>query len=373
MKSAAEGRQLHFASSAKGLEKDLVKAMSESAEDGKEIHSGVSVNLILLAPSKEFLVPIEEAIVCLSTVHAGRIFTIIGDETRSDIGVEIDIRLTPLSKTEEVATEVIRIVAPERLFQALPSILRAHLLSGITTELFIVEPLKNSILLNLLSPFVEECLLSSRQFENHLEEIEIIASRGAKIVDLEWIGMAAWRDQLKYIFERFGGENLPDRLESIALTAITNNDKVIPANALLFAGWLVNRLGLDVVAFGNGGYECRFPIGMKKQSIRLDLKVEKGPEHGTLVELSCEFTPRGGLRTHTVLRMNRSNSETLETLVDLGPGGASQFLRLSRPLDSGDTLEYLTRYYVIGESVTNYRAALKSGIELQNLRSNNYA
>jgi glucose-6-phosphate dehydrogenase assembly protein OpcA len=170
------------------------------------------------------------------------------------------------------------------------------------------------------------------------------------LVDLRWIALAPWREQVRAVFDKPPLLDRLDALEEIEIVATAPQDEW-PPSLFLLAGWILDRLQLDPVACTAGSIECRRPRG---GDVRVVLRVEAGQVARVT---SIVMTGREGV----VVRILRK--EALETIVE-GPYS----YRWSQLLDEDSSHALLERYFLVGESTANYRGALQVAQQLVQLR-----
>ena len=335
----------------------LDAAFSSLDRPGEQTLRSASANCIVLVPSPQLLPSSEKAVEVLSQIRPGRFFVLICDDTATSITAQVATRCHVISKSERSCSDVVRLTSSPEQWTAVPSIVRANLVTGVVTELYLMESIaQRPFMLEGLSSVTDLIVVDSAMFDENLSQIQSLRTVTNSIVDLEWIAGAPWRDQLRNIFERpLVAARLP-ALESVAVTCASGRGEQAPAVGLLFCGWLLSRLHLDPVAIGSSGYECR-GSGMVKH-INFDLRIVPGAgPRSAIQEVLFTFSePQGGT-------IKLSRAELLETVVNLG-----QHYRLTRPLEEESAISRVQRYFLIGESFKNYTESLRSGLLLESLR-----
>ena len=150
-----------------------------------------------------------------------------------------------------------------------------------------------------------------------------LLARPVQLVDLQWVWLGNWRAQIKSIFEKLAPRNLLKTLKRIELVGF--DDK-------LMAGWLVERL-----AVVGEKVELAYSQGTRALSFKF-----AGGESITLTE----------------------NQHSLQATIEIG-----QAYRLVSALEPEDRLALIKRYFSVGESTVNYRAALGQALSLEKLAS----
>ncbi len=344
-------------------------ALSGNKQRGLRSLSG---NSIILAPDKSNLAKIDEILDRFTVIHPGRIFVVIVDDAAKGIGAEISARSAPISKSDNVFSEIIRITLPSNSIQALPSIIRSNLLTGMSTELFIFDPIKGTALIETLSHLTDEIIFDSSIFDADLTLVVDFIRSGEGLVDLQWIGCAPWRDQIRALFERFSTDDLLERLAAVEIKSISKIKDHPPSASLLLGGWIVETLGLEFVSYEKSRYECRL-AGYSKRShepngFNLSFTTKEGSS-SSVEEMVLSFrdvTACGDPVRSGPRRVRLVRAEALETVVEMF--GSSSPLRFCCPKGEEGLLPRLERFFMIGESVKNYRGALRSALELEKFK-----
>lgn len=321
------------------------------------VRRAAGVNFLLLLSSAEEFEHAEQLLTSLAVVHPGRFFILCPDPHIEGVRVNVGARCHLISRTDQVCSDVIGLYASEEGLRSLPSVLRAHLLTGVPTELFVMPPVAHRALVDAFATLSDLIILDSRSYERDLAEVEEIMSLSRALVDIEWIGLASWRDQIKLIFDRPTLAEELRALERVTIRASTPHRDVVPASAALLSGWIVDRLGVVARGYGRNGFECvtKRPAHGEPDALLLSLEVSQGSEESRVDEVEFRF----GAEKRIVVRRGAS----LETIVEIGQG-----FKMSRPLDPDPIEARLERFFVIGESTINFKAALRAAIQLEDLR-----
>jgi glucose-6-phosphate dehydrogenase assembly protein OpcA len=221
----------------------------------------------------------------------------------------------------------------------------------VPTELFINQPLAGAEALETLLPLSDYVLLDSKEFEDSLDTLNRISRAKLKYFDFQWIRLAPWRDQIRQVFDRAQvGERL-NELRSIEVHSSASRNVSIDFGGMLIAAWLAERLGAEPVAYGSFGYECVRGTG---EIVRIGVMVDERHSESRLGRIEFRFD--GG-----TVRLMRN--EGLECVVELGHS-----YRFARPFEDEELQSIIKRYYLIGESISNYDGALRSALDMIRLR-----
>ena len=306
---------------------------------------GSNTNLMLLAGAapKEDL--IEELVDLFSVSHPCRFFILRPDASLAKIQSEITALCRRVGKSEHLCTEVIRISFSPTAQAAVPGVVLANLMTGTGTELYLADKSVSITDLQNFGALAEriyyDCdCFGERFFQSGMAET--LLAHGAALVDLNWIALGAWREQIRLCFERVMLRNANLRLAEIRLECPALSRSA--AGALL-AGWIVDRLGLRVSKGSGSG-------------VRLE------DRHHHAMELNFKLSPGDQMRMVEFV-FESGLSLKLASV----PGGIESHFgggeyRLFAPVESEPRIELLRRYFLIGESVSNYKHSLEAALKI---------
>lgn len=276
-----------------------------------------------------------------SLVHPSRFFVVSASPDHPENSVEVSGRCHLVSSAATVCSEVIQMkVRPESL-PAVPSLIRAHALPSAPTHLFILDESPSRELLLMMTALAGTVYFDSDRLKGFFEVVGRLKRLVPKLVDLQWISLAGWRSQVKAVFDR---GHLVERIGTIGRIELVGSEKEgrdLPAPLYLMAGWVLDRLGLDPISYGASGYECRSRAGRS-------------------VELSVETVPGGETRLD---RLTLFGEDALSVMITRAGGALETSVegpcsyRWSQLLDDESSHALLERFFLVGESTTNYPAA----------------
>jgi glucose-6-phosphate dehydrogenase assembly protein OpcA len=272
-------------------------------------------------------------------------------------GIE-DIRLSArcelVSAENKICSEVIRIEAAEEHMMEVASILRSHLLTGVSTDLYIadVAVVSESVGQHIIT--LCERIIFDGRFSGGLSKAAWLGRFCQTRIDLEWLRLAAWRESVRLLFEI---PSVANRLSDIH--AVTIFGGAIPGESLgglYMAGWLLGCLKLEVGARGAGFFECHGEDGAS-----LEVRFAAGESSEEEVSaLRFEFKSSSGPGFRVDIKRK---GDILETL------SAAPFeIRSSQPYKELNTIELLQRFFLVGTSVYKYDVALRQAIDIENLK-----
>jgi len=294
---------------------ELFAGLGDENKYARAANSNLVVLLSTLAAASE----LESYIDSFLMLHPARFFVLVPDNTLATVEAEISARCQLVGKGEHLCTEVVRLRYPQKLTAALPNIIQANLITGSPLELLLFDAAFDRAAFSLFLPMAEVVIFDSADFP--LQSVKAteqsLLKSSAHLLDFKWLALGAWRDQIKLAFEKPAIAALMNKLARVELTGFSSP---------LLAGWLKARLAARSIEIAVGS-----PAGTP----------------------SVQFTFTSGERI-SIVKGTDSKGQRLETVIELGSK-----LRFSAPYEEENHLELLKRYYSIGESIANYRDALR--------------
>lgn len=327
----------------------------------KNFSRAVNFNLLIPLSSPELLDSLESELDAFSLVHPARFFVLYFDPTLTAVEASVTARCHALSKSDHVCSEIIRIGCPPGQTQAMASVVRGNLLTGLATELYLFDPRIGIETLQALAPLGDTIILDSGEFTGHLETLDVLTRLVRSVLDLQWVGLGLWRDEVKDLFSRPVIRDYLEKIQSVEITASCDQAHASGASSFLFAAWVIERLGFTSdLSYGRGGFECTNGNGKR---LRVAINGEGASATPQLQSVRFRFDPLEFEGTQQEQFVQLTRGDGLETMVDL-----TLSYRSRRPFDDETREGRIKRYFLIGESVTNYTAAARLALELERLR-----
>jgi len=339
---------------ASGIERALQRLFPASADPEKEGYRISADRNFIVLTTKARLPEIDRMLEDFAVSIPSRFFVVYEDPALRELQTSVAGRCQIVSRGRHLCCEMVRLACPKVGAALLPNVLRANLLTGKQTELLVGEQAVSSELLELVRPIADRLFLNSADVPGGLATVRRL-NEDLPIVDVQWLFLSAWRDQVKSVFSHDLLIQQLDALEEISIAAPSDGAGVLPAGALLLAGWISSRLHLTPMSYGSSGFVCQSPVG---EPVHIRVRSDASAPRGQVQKLLLKFRRQGSSEAHIELR----HGERLETFVEAG-----QRYHVSRVLDDETVTGALRRYFVIGESTTNYRSALRFAVELDNL------
>ena len=337
-----------------GIGKALQKLFPASTNPEQEGYRISADRNFVVLTTKARLGEVEQMLSEFAVSIPSRFFVVYHDPSVPDLQAAVAGRCQIVSRGRHLCCEVVRLAFSGAGANLLPNVLRANLLTGMSTELLVGEVGIGADLLELLRPIADRLFVDSADVPGGLPAVRRL-SEELPIVDVQWLFLSAWRDQVKSVFSHDLLIEQLARLEEIQIGVPERKAGSLPAGALLLAGWIGSRLHLTPMSFGSAGFVCQSPCG---EQVRIVVRPGGRMVDGQLLSLHLGFTRSAGAEPSVELR----HEAKLETYVHAG-----QNYHVSRRLDDETVTGALKRYFVIGDSTTNYRAALRFAVELDNL------
>lgn len=340
--------------SAAKITKALGDVFASMETDQQRYNRAANTNLLVAVSSVDLLPGIEVTIDAISVVHPSRFFVVYIDDSLSEVTTSISARCHGLSRSEHVCSEVVRIGAPRDKLWLIPSIVRGNLMVGTPAELFIADGAVPRELLDRLAPLADLVMFDSRDLSDRVDLVAAIARASGNLLDLDWIELGPWREEIKTAFSKPMVCDHLAQLTEVVVTAGADSRGALPFGAFLLGGWIVQRLGLMHVIGRRGEVRAHLP-GNRDREVTVRLQTVLG-DAAEIESVVFRFAMNEGRSGEVRLRRGRE----LETTVECG-----RSMHWSRPLERESREGLIRRYFLIGESTANYNASLRGALHLR--------
>lgn len=320
---------------------------------GDIFHRSDTSNFMICVARTDLNSEREELISLICRLVAGRVFVVCIDDESSDLfGVNISAQCHQTSDGEFLCAELVEITAGRKALERVPSIVHAHALVGFPIDVLFLGDRIPSICFEHFLPFAEKVFFHGAQLAGRSTQQRHLLEHTDQLIDLLWVQLAGWRGELK---EVFGSQRMVQLLTEVGKIEISfgSRGNYGELSSYYIAGWILDRLQLNVVAVGARGFECQMPCGSS-----VDLICEHRSDR-TLDLVSFQF----GVQGDEYVRI--SSGKYFETQVSLA--GITRTTHNEQ--DALSVTHCLENYFLVGESVVNYRGAIERALELQSLRS----
>lgn len=349
-----------MASTLSTIQRDLSSLRERIKREEQELDlRAPAANILALVSSRHRLSAYEEVINKLSEVHPARIFVIFCDDALRHPEVEVRPFIHGSGKNASFSAEVILFGAALADMPRIPSVVRAHLVASLPAELLLSGFEIPGPMLELFLPLTDRVFLSSETFMRRFSSLERFQSEARQLIDVQWFALSPWRGVIRGLFELRAAREVLHGLQSVTIRADHRPGLTTAAVQLLVAGWIMDRLGLSVQQSAANrlgeGWQLTLGAGYGEAAQRrVELILEPhGVSHdGQPVLHGVSFC--AGERRVEVTRRSQ-----LEGSIEPGP-----LFRSSIPIEGESLNDLIERYFLIGESIANYSAALRNALTL---------
>ncbi|MCB0333211.1 MAG: glucose-6-phosphate dehydrogenase assembly protein OpcA [Bdellovibrionales bacterium] len=316
-------------------------------------HRSDTSNFVVCLSKRDVTNERRELISLLCRLVAGRIFVILVDEDSSEkLNIDVTAQCHHTTTGEYLCAELIEVVVGRDSLVRIPSLVYANALVGFPVDVIFLGDTIPSLCLDSILPLAERVFFHGAQMSGRTSQLRRLLSHTDQLVDLLWIQLSGWRGELKEVFSSQRLIQILPALSRIHLSFGTRGSYGA-LSCLYLAGWILDRLHLDVVAVGSRYFECRLPSGGMVELI-CEHRSDKNADF-----LALQF----GAQDNEYVRI--SHDRFFETQISLA--GITRTTHNEH--DSNSVTHCLENYFLVGESVVNYRGAIERALELQSLRS----
>ncbi len=344
---------------------EVFDAFKDSGSDNVYTRAASS-NLILIGPKgasndkawQAEVKDVENIANSFSLVHPSRIFIVVQDESADGMKADVAAQCHLVSAKSHICSEIVKITVHPAMLAGVSSVIRANLIAGANTELFMQDISKGLEVFEHLAQISDQLIFDSAQVPEAIGPLHTLMKKGITMIDLHWVRQGFWREQIKSVFDKPALSNILASLETVELKIRGPKMKHISASTILFpAAWMIQRLKMRPLSYHQGEFHCASQDG-RSINLKIDYSGEAiAPELSDIVFL---FSPQAG--DATCPRVQIHKGQLLETCVNIG-----QTYNLTRPMEDDSEAALIRRYFLIGESTTNYNAALSVAFELAKL------
>ena len=239
------------------IERQLTALWQQASKD--EEQGGVTrasmFNLLVYVPSRDEANKLDEMLTEITAARPCRAILIVADGSAPEelLTAEVTSRCTlPSASTKQVCCEQVTITAGGAQADEVPSAVAPLLISDLPVYLWWhAEPrLADKALFRRLVDLSDRVVIDSAQFPHPEEDLASMAAvltespRWTAISDLNWARLTAWRALLAGFYDIADYRPLLNQLKRVTIRYAppASDPSIIPARALLLAGWLASRL-----------------------------------------------------------------------------------------------------------------------------------
>ncbi len=337
---------------------DIGKALSvlfESPDGQGSFTRASSTNVIVSGVLPNELERALELVELLAPLHPARFFVPIVHSSVTEVRAEVAAVCVRVSGGTAVCSEIVLLFIPEHSRHSMPSIVRANMLPGLSSEVFVLgwEPSSELLIRQADQVFFDSQMFTSSDL---LQLLGLVASCRIPSVDFNWVRLGVWREEIKRLFDATTTSEALTRLSRVEVQSSGYVSGHLDVTGFLLSGWIVGRLGLEPEAFGRSGWEC---IGRNRRSVSVQL-------------VSGADAPRPGISAVQFFFKDASGNEC--PLASVRRGEALESHRevgersvLRRPIEKDDLQSVLDRFFLVGVSTFNYESSLRVGLDMYHL------
>ena len=313
----------------------------------------MSTNRVLLVAPTTCQQQVDEVIDLLATAQPGRFFVLKRDESAADLSASMSARCQQLSRGQSVCSEVITMRYSNAHEHAIPSVVKAHFLTGRRTELILLDSVPLDSLFEEFSAVADVLLFNTAHYWSDGAFLEGVTNRFSRIIDTQWLLLAPWREAIRSVFDLHIHYRELSHIQEVSIEYYEG----LAVPAFLFAGWFIQALDLSVSASTSEGFECTARDGRK---ISLHLNAGELADSDICGVSSIRFSFADSQTSP--LYWTRQG---LQIVGSRAPGDDQIFM--SQRIDSCSATEAIQRYFSVGESTVRYASALVIALELAQL------
>ncbi len=282
---------------------------------------------------------------------------------------------------DSAGSQVVVIEGSPQQIPEIVGLVRAHLLIGVRTELALFDGALLPEALSGVLPLCDTVIMESHLFDHiggsgwgdgRAALFSELLNGKLSIVDSGWLRLSAVREELRRAYDQCALSE-PNQIKiSYSLSDSVNNQS-LPTVAVLMAGWCCARLGAVRIDPSATGAVAELEDGSKVIVIfvKVDRPVDKlrdakGGDSERLNGLLTSGADIAGLEVSwrngriAISIGGGKISTNTETFADI----VSKPIHSERVSENEADTDRWRRYFVIGESITNYRTSLKLALSL---------
>lgn len=311
--------------------------------------SGANNNVVILHESQIPEGEISDLLQTFTEAHPSRFFVISQDDSVSDFQAHVTAICHEIGNDQKVCSEVIRAKVPGSGLLKLSSMLRANFVSGRPTEFFLYDDYAALRMFPYLSQSADLIFIDSSHFKGGLKTVRAITDKPIKVIDLQWARLTSWRDSIRSLFDKSAVNSLVPKLSEIRIKYERTPGGEIATAALLLGGWMVHQLGLKIMMYSGNSLYVR---GSDGRVVSVVFEECFGAHRDGLELVELKFAHNLSPSEEQFVRF-RTTEKALFTESSAVSGV------ICRQLEDESDAALIKRFYLIGESIANFGAALR--------------
>jgi hypothetical protein len=343
------------------ITQELERLLGEGEADEVVYSNSSSRNVYVLTNVADDPTEIEKLLTVMTENLPGRYFILNESAQEEELICSISARCIRLSDSEHLCSEVLKFQFGPTSIPALESILRAHRIAGVNTDVIVYSEKPSSLIFRAADARASEVIFDSRRLVASEKGLQDVSESNARLIDLGWVRLGSWRRLIAQLFDVEEYRSLLPALSEIEICYERTEIPSQASDAYLIGGWIISALGLTVDSVSAFGFECLKEDG--ESSLRISLcQGDYGQLKGELKRVKLVLGAQGEEQT-PVFVCDRDEGFIVGSIEY--PKQCS----ISVAYKEMDFLMGVQEHYLVGETFERYPSSLKASLELRALRS----
>ena len=363
------------------IEGALRQLWAEQRRRDRPVARACVLNLVVVARDMAGATFASEVIQRLTASYPCRAIVLISEETE-ELG-QLQAWLSahcqlPRASGQRVCCEQVTLRAAGEATEHLPSAVLPLLVPDLPVLLWWMdEPPFGGATFEQLVMVADRLIVDTRQFTDptfSLSQLAALARASAgriDICDLNWARLTPWQEQLARLFDSTDTAPFLEGLERLGVRYARQRESahIDPEQALLFAGWLLSRLGWKLppalARVGAGHYRGRLRRAGREIAVEIapvDVEADAADEEISGALTLVEVRARAGERDAT-FRIERDLEREHRMVASIQLAESEPVESMTRPLQS-DIACFLAEHLDVSEHDYLYEAALETAAHL---------
>ena len=275
---------------AKSLEAELSRLYAQVEDDDGVCLASGATNLVLTSRVQEE--NLESLLAVVAEATPGRFFAVCVDSEVEELSISASTRCHRVAKNRSVCSEVVRIDSPPSQAPAIPSIIKAHSLTGQPLNLFVQDASLMDEVGSRFAEFADVVYLDSQDFfddgDGALTYLMERLLGATEIVDRQWLRLEQWREFIEQEVDRVAGPNCELNFQSLEVGFSTCTDvAAAPISPYLLCAWLGDCLGVRSWCRSSSSFEGETLNGRLQASV-VESKANRLGERSGVFRVSME-------------------------------------------------------------------------------------
>ena len=319
------------------IELTLRHLWTEGREGERGVVRACMANLVIYAGTPEQALVASQVVADITAMHLVRALILVTDEMASETGVQAWLSAhcqLPKVSGLRVCCEQVTLEATGEAAERLPSAVLPLLAPDLPVILWWMgDPPFGADVFEHLIDAADRLIVDTSSFEEASFSVTRLAtlirtrSDHIAVTDLNWARLTAWQDQVAQMFDT--PETIPylERLERLTIRYLREGatGRLAPEEALLLAGWLLNRLGWKqppaLARIAPGHFRGRLRRAGREFAVEIAPQVgptgaDAGDRGGMLLSVEMK-TNLGGREADFLVERRPEDFDVIATIVSL--------------------------------------------------------